>query len=64
MIHHPSKSDIDIATDTNIDIDTDTDVDTDMGLSIYYVITDRGEGSLPKITVLQRGGLANDYSIP
>ena len=33
------------------------------GSCTYYVITDRGEGSLQMITVLHRGGPANGYSI-
>ena len=33
------------------------------GPCTYYVITDRGGGSLQMITVLHRGGPANDYGI-
>ena len=32
-------------------------------LSINYSITDRGEGSLQKVTVLYRGVWSKDYSI-
>ena len=37
--------------------------DRKKGSCTYYVITDRGEVSLQMITVLHRGGSANDYSI-
>ena len=36
--------------------DTFIDNESDQGLSIYYVIQDRGEGSSQFITILQRGG--------
>ena len=32
MIHHPSKTNIDIATDTDIDHDTDIDIATDVNI--------------------------------
>ena len=44
--------------DVEHDDNCNDDDDDDKGLSIYYEITDRGEGSAQKITVLPRGGLA------